>query len=585
MLLLLFMVFLSFKFNLWKANRIVVDAPSYYTYLPAFFLHNDLQLKYIDKDPAYYKEKIWFYTIKDGKRLIKHPPGLSVALSPFFLAGHLTAKITGAKQDGYSKPYQNTMTIGVWSYLFLGLFFLRKYLLIFFSEFVVALTLLALVLGTNLLWYSTFESIMPHAISFSLFCIGNYYFFKWLQISSARSLLLFSLCFGLGVLIRPLAVTTIIYFLFVLVGEKEGLKNTFLFFKEQLRAIFFALILSFFIVSIQFVYWKYATGNWLFDVYVDEHFIFDSPQILPFLFSFRKGVFIYSPILLFALLGFVFLFRKYKTYFWATLILMCVTIYLLSSWWAWSYGISWGIRPMIDYFAFLAFPLAAGFSFFDQQSWRKYLLTLTVVLLTALSLFQTWQYKKGLIHYDDMSKEAYFKGFFQTTASPEWVDLLKPFNWKRRIEGKEQITYSKDLISTLKKDQAIYLRGFNQKFVSTSKQADRLMTCYYSEISPEELFYIEFLEAGKVAILSAEGKYLSLKKNEHRILVADSPVISDDEKFILTILDEEDNRIRLQTLDGKFLSIGVQFPYIVRAVVDQGGNNETFRLFLHEDYQ
>lgn len=585
MVLLLFMVFLSFKFNLWKSNRIIVDAPSYYTYLPAFFLQHDLQLKYIDKDPAYYKDKIWFYTIKDGKRLIKHPPGLSVALSPFFLGGHLTAKITGAKQDGYSKPYQNAMTIGVWSYLFLGLFFLRKYLLIFFSEFAVALTLLALVLATNLLWYSTFESIMPHAISFSLFCIGNYYFFKWLQTSGVRSLLLFSFCFGLGVLIRPLAVTTIIYFLFVLVGEKQGLKNTFLFLKEQLRSILFALILSFFIVSIQFIYWKYATGNWLFDVYVDEHFIFDSPQILPFLFSFRKGVFIYSPILLFALLGFVYLFRKYKTYFWATLVLMCMTIYLLASWWAWSYGISWGIRPMIDYFAFLAFPLAAGFSFFDQQNWKKYLLTLSVVLLTTLSLFQTWQYKKGLIHYDDMSKEAYFKGFFQTTASPEWVDLLKPYNWKRRIEGKGQIVYSKELIKSLKKDQAIYLRGFNQKFVSTSKQADRLMTCYYSEISPEELFYIEFLDAEKVAIRSTEGKYLSLKKNEHRILVADSPVISDDEKFILTILDEKDNRIRLQTLDGKFLSIGVQFPYIIRAVVDQAGNNETFRLFLHEDYQ
>ncbi|MBN8697854.1 MAG: hypothetical protein J0L87_15090 [Bacteroidetes bacterium] len=585
MVLLLFMVFLSFKFNLWKSNRIIVDAPSYYTYLPAFILHHDLQLKYIDKDPAYYKDKIWFYTIKDGKRLIKHPPGLSVALSPFFLMGHLTAKFTGAKQDGYSKPYQNAMTIGVWCYLFLGLFFLRKYLLIFFSEFVVSLTLLALLLATNLLWYSTFESIMPHAVSFALFCAGNYYFFNWLQTSGVRSLLLFSICFALGVLIRPLAVTTIIYFLIVLVGEKQGLKNALLFFKAQLRPVLFALILSFFIVSIQFIYWKYATGNWLFDVYVDEHFIFDSPQILPFLFSFRKGVFIYSPILLFALLGFVYLFRKYKTYFWATLVLMCMTIYLLASWWAWSYGISWGIRPMIDYFAFLAFPLAAGFTFFDQQNWKKYLLTLSVVLLTALSLFQTWQYKKGLIHYDDMSKEAYLKGFFQTTASAEWVDLLKPYNWKRRIEGKEQITYNKDLISTLKKDQAIYLRGFNQKFVSTSKQADRLMTCYYSEISPEELFYIEFLDAEKVAIRSTEGKYLSLKKNEHRILVADSPVISDDEKFILTILDEKDNCIRLQTLDGKFLSIGVQFPYIIRAVVDQAGNNETFRLFLQEDYQ
>ncbi len=280
MLLLLFMVFLSFKFNLWQSNRIIVDAPSYYTYLPAFFINNDLQLKYIDSDPAYYKDKIWFYTIEDGKRLIKHPPGLSVVLSPFFLAGHLTAKITGAKLDGYSKPYQNAMTIGVWVYLFLGLFFLRKYLLAYFSEFVVALTLLILVVATNLLWYSTFESIMPHAISFSLFCITNYYFFQWLRTSHIRSLLLFSLCFGLGVLIRPLAITTIIYFVFVLLGEMQGLKNGLLFIKEQFRSILLGIVLLFFIASIQFLYWKYATGKWLFDVYMDEHFVFDSPQII-----------------------------------------------------------------------------------------------------------------------------------------------------------------------------------------------------------------------------------------------------------------------------------------------------------------
>ena len=41
-------VVIFFAFNLWKKNRIVVDVPSYYSYLPAFVIHHDLKLNFID---------------------------------------------------------------------------------------------------------------------------------------------------------------------------------------------------------------------------------------------------------------------------------------------------------------------------------------------------------------------------------------------------------------------------------------------------------------------------------------------------------------------------------------------------------
>ena len=208
MFIFAFILSIFFYFNLWKKNRIIVDAPSYYTYLPALIIHHDLKLNYIDSNPEYYHNKIWYYKIEGGKKLIKHPMGISVALSPFFVMGHLYAKLTGAVQDGYSNAYQNWVSIGVLFYLFVGLYFLRKILLDYFSEKITAITLIAIVLGTNLLWYATVEGFMPHAITFSVWCMAMYAFFQWLKTSERKFILYFSALFGMIVLIRPLSIVT-----------------------------------------------------------------------------------------------------------------------------------------------------------------------------------------------------------------------------------------------------------------------------------------------------------------------------------------------------------------------------------------
>jgi len=579
------LVFASFKFNLWKQNRIIVDAPSYYTYLPALFIHHDLGLSFIDQNPSFYKDKIWYYKIENDKKLIKHPLGFSLMLSPFFAVGHLSAKLTNAPLDGYSWPYQNAITIGVWIYLFIGLWYLRKHLLNYFPEKIVAITLLAIVLATNLFWYSSFESIMPHTVSFSLFCISNYYFFQWLNTSSKKQLFIFAICFALSVLIRPLAVSVLLYFVIAAISYKNGIKPFLLFLKSNLSPVLISFIIAFMIGSLQFIYWKYATDKWMYDVYMDEHFIFNSPQILPFLFSFRKGIFIYTPILIFALIGLIRLFRTNKIFFYSISALMGLTVFILSSWWAWSYGISWGIRPIIDYYAFLALPLAAGFSVFNKTKLQRVILTTLVVIFIGFNLFQTWQYKKGLIHYDDMSREAYFEGLFQTKKSEQWTDLLKPYNWKRRIAGLPQIEYSKEFIDAIPETQAVYFRGFNQLYTSASVQADYLYTCYYNAVSKEELFYIKRISENTVAIKASNNRFLSVKPLEHDIIVADAVGITDTEKFIITVFSENDNRIRLQTMDKKYLTIGDKFPYIIRSVVDTPSHSETFRLYVIDDYQ
>lgn len=581
-LIFAFLLSIFFYYDLWDKNRVTLDAPSYYTYLPATIIHQDLKLNFIDKDPSFFKDKIWYYRIDEGTKLIKHPMGISVMLSPFFVAGHLCAKLRGSSQTGYSMPYQNAVSLGVLIYLFIGLYYLRKLLLQFFSEKITAVTLLCIGLGTNLLWYSSFEGLMPHAISFSLVCVALYGYYQWLNAGLRKHLLLFALAFALIVLVRPLAITMILYFLLHALISKGSFRSLFEFLKPQGKALLLSTFIFFFIVSLQLCYWKYITGQWIFDGYIDEHFVFSSPQMIPFLFSFRKGLFIYTPLMLFAVMGLVIAFKKNKAIFWATLLILSLSVFLLSSWWAWSYGICWGMRPMIDYYPILAIPMAMAFAFFfEKGGLRKMICSVVIVLLISLNLFQTWQYKNGLIHYDDMSKEAYFYGFFQTKSSSEWVDKLKPYNWERRTKGLPQLDFDQTYFEGLNPVDMIIIRAYNMQYLAANPKAQNAVAAFEKEVMENDnsLFHVERQNDGTVCLLNGNGLYLSVNAELQEVLTASVPVPGPTEKFWIEFPDENDNRILIKASNNKYLSAGNEFPFIITATGHGNNKGSVFRFF------
>jgi hypothetical protein len=577
-----FILCVSFFFSLWKSNRLIIDAPSYYTYLPATIIYQDLQLKFIDKDPEFFKDKIWYYRIENGNRLIKHPMGLGVALAPFFILAHTVSKATGMSSDGYSLVYQNFITAGVLVYLLFGLLCLRKILLRFFNDTVVAFTLVSIVLGTNLLWYATFEALMTHALSFSLLGISLYFFFEWLDAGTPKNIIFFFLFFGLCVLIRPLAVTVGLYFLVAGILSKDGIYGFLTFIKLHLKPVLLALLFFCLIVSLQLFYWKYITGRWIYDAYKDERFLFDSPEIISFLFSFRKGIFIYTPVLIFSFIGLFRLFKINRPVFYATSLLITVTVYMLSSWWAWSYGICWGIRPMIDYYVFLSIPLAGGISFFlAGKKTMFYFGGGVLVLFILLNLFQTWQYKNGLIHYDDMSRESYFKGLFQTKRTQEWQELLKPYDWERRRKGLSQIDYSPSYFREKFKTGKIYMRGYNQQFVTVNEKAQNVIAAYQKKTTELSFFRIIPVNGDTVSIMAANGNFILVSKEYDNVLMA-SASPGSAEKFQIVFLAEDDNKIRLKNLNGNYVAVSDQFPYFIYVADHDPASKGTFHIFAIE---
>ena len=234
---------------------------------------------------------------------------------------------------------------------------------------------------------------------------------------------------------------------------------------------------------------------------------------------------------------------------------------------------------MIDYYALLSLPLAAGLQqVFEKSKVRAMVFGSIVFLLISLNLFQTWQYKNGLIHYDDMSKEAYFKGFFQTKPSLEWADLLKPYDWERRINGLPQIEYSSEFLQEVKHE--VYLRGSNMMYVGVNSKAQNAMGALSKEPSESGKFYLECKGDKIFTVHSKEGLFWSLKAQYENAITASETNITPTETFTIEYLEENDNKIAIKASNGKYVSIGDKWPFILKADADKIGKNETFRYFV-----
>lgn len=435
MLLLLMLICSWYGKNLdtWGHNKVIQnDVVSYYAYLPAALIFHDLNFEFTRELPADFEGTIWTHTAPNGKAYLKMTMGLSILWIPFFLMAHLFATVSGIQALGYSWPYSLSIFVAALFYLFAGLFFLRKILLRYFSEPVAALTLLVVVLATNLMYYVISEPGMSHVYNFALITGFLFYSLKWTDHPVPEKIILPALLAGIIVLIRPVNLLILIFPALLGISTMQDLYKRF---TAHWKSILAAGILAFLVLLPQMIYWKVQTGHYLFNSYGEEGFYFLEPQILNGLFSYRKGWFVYTPVMLFAVGGMFFLRKKAPGMLLPMLVFIPVNIYVVYSWWCWWYGGSFGSRPMIDMYGVMALPLAAVI----DKGWKgKNIVRLVLSALLAgfiwLNLFQMEQYRISLLHWDSMTKEAYWgifgekqwpQGYDQMISSPDYEKALK----------------------------------------------------------------------------------------------------------------------------------------------------------------
>ncbi len=441
-------LFNDFNKRIWQDPHRVIqwDVIDYYGYLPAAFIYHDLNLTFLDHYKGKHHFIFWAKKLPNGHRVFKMTMGVSVMLSPFFFAAHLLAGPLGYDTGGYSLPYRFAIVMAGWVYLFLGLLVLSRVLRFYFSRKTIAVVLLTTGLGTNLFWYATEEPGMSHVYTFFLASAFLYVTILWHKKNTVSRAALLGIAIGLLTLIRPVNMLMILFFLFYEVKNWRDVQNKALLFRKKFSHLALMALSGFLMLLPQFLYWKSVTGHWVYYSYGNEGFFFLHPQILNVLFSFRKGWFVYTPVMIFAVSGIYFLYKKYKPFFLPVLSLLLVYLYVVSSWWCWWYGGSLGQRELIDIYPFMAIPLAAFVEVLRQSRKRfVYPLRLAFVFSVLLGGFYNIQYHYGAIHWDSMTRAAWFDSFGRIHPSPRFQQLISPPDYDNALLGLPERKTSKPL--------------------------------------------------------------------------------------------------------------------------------------------
>lgn len=403
------------------------DAAGYYDYLPSLFIHHDLVRKDNPgpSDLALYSriDSLDFYKDYGEFKVNKYACGTAVLQLPFFALAGLTNSLEGNFNDGYQKPFQRAVFFAAIFYLFLSAFFLRKILKLYdIKRNVIIFSQFLLVFATPVTNYANYDAGFSHI--YSLFAVTAFIYFtrSFFKKYDKDRFILACIFYGLVILLRQINFL-IIFFVPFLAGSGATFKNGFLYLARNPGLLFSGIFLITGVVFIQSLAWYLQAGKFFVYSYRGEGFDFSQPHICDILFSYKKGLFVYTPILFISLFSLIWLGYKRQYYLVVTwLSFFLVLTYALSSWHSWYYGASYGMRAYIEFYGafFIIFALMLdGISPAIKKS--VIVLSFSAILM---NIIQTYQYKVFILNWDSMNKELYWKVFLKTSKN------FKGLAWK-----------------------------------------------------------------------------------------------------------------------------------------------------------
>lgn len=437
-----------------KECLVAYDSYGYYMYLPHLFEkgHLNISKEWAEKRQYEYCDKsIPVYQLvpsENGNVINIYHMGLALVELPSYTIAHVYSSWTGHKTDGFSTPFRVAFYLNALFFIFVGIHFLRRLLLLFFKDHISSLVLISIFFASNIFATYLFMYQLQHLYLFALNTMMLYYLFRYLRDFRKKHLIFSALIFGLTCFIRPTQALWGIIPMVLLVKEFGWTKT---FWKQLLLYPLFAILFN----IPHVLYWKIIGGKFLkLNMHTEELILVD-PNAFDFLFSFQKGWFVYSPIFLLIIPAFIYLFKHKRNLFWALFLFTILTIWVLSSWECWWYAASFGARVMVDGYAVMA--LLIGFGLMKLWQWKisKWIGILFIFMCLPLNLLQTYQYHIGYLDYDRMTSQHYWYIFGKTTIENYNAELLKinrgDLNWPQQLKdsgNKRLKLVHKKLLST-----------------------------------------------------------------------------------------------------------------------------------------
>lgn len=408
--------------NLAMYGMIHADAQGYYGYLVAAFIERsfDWQQVIAAYDQTYYGGGASDFTVMtDHGPVNKYYVGTALLMLPFFVLSCVGAWFTGQPVDGYSVPFHVGMMLAALFYALSGLWFLGRFLRgRGFSWGVISGTVLGVFGGTGLFFYTVMEPAMSHAYSFFLFSAFILAADRAIQRPERPRLLLLAMITALIALVRPTNAVIVLSMPFIAGGWRpfvQFLREVFSHRDRWMLPVFLALA----VVFIQPLMYVLQVGRPFVWSYSGEGFNFRDPQIMNVLFSFKKGFFIYYPWAFLAALGWLpLLLRSKGAALWLA-VFLGVAVCIISSWWSWYYGASFGMRAMLEYLPFFAVLMAYLLTALPEE-FRSGAVVLSL-LAVPVNLIQTYQYNKFILHWDQMDEDRFWEVFLRTDERYEGI--------------------------------------------------------------------------------------------------------------------------------------------------------------------
>jgi hypothetical protein len=150
----------------------------------------------------------------------------------------------------------------------------------------------------------------------------------------------------------------------------------------------------------QFIYWHLITGKWYIYAYgykslAEASFTYwNNPRIGAVLAGPVSGWLAYTPVLIAGVAGMIMMVRKKISDSFGIILIFLISLYIISSWWCYTFDCGFGHRGFIDYYALFAIPMAFAISsIFKLRSWvLKTVFTFFLIFLSYTNIRMSMMY-------------------------------------------------------------------------------------------------------------------------------------------------------------------------------------------------
>jgi len=335
------------------------DGRYYYSFLRSSVLDRDL-----DFENEYAMLGISFQSFYNGVSVNKFSIGPAFFWLPFFIFAHLLSLLLATlgiplAADGFDWAYQISVGLGSIFYAVTGLYLCYLGLKKITDKTTSLMACLSIYFASNLFFYTAVDPINSHSLSFFTASLLFYLIIKsWKEkIIFVTDILITGFAVGLLGLIRNqdliwglipayILLSSNKLHLYVLLANKSANLPKYL---HKIIGLFILATASLLVLVPQLLIWKMMLGK-IVSPYIalGEKFYWLQPQILNVLFSTNHGLFLYSPILIFSILGLTLIKGGMRWLGLLSLLLFALQAYIVGSWHSWWAGESYGNRMFIS---------------------------------------------------------------------------------------------------------------------------------------------------------------------------------------------------------------------------------------------